>query len=668
MRSRRAHVIKDNKNTEVPHHVIFFDTETREAATKGGEVRLSLRFGAACYVHRREVGRVNSVDWCDFVDADVFWDWVQSHCYARSRTYLVAHNIVFDFKVLGGFKALKADGWTLKKLIINGTSNIWEFRKADRTIVCLDNMNFFKSSLATLGESVGIAKLKMPDDAAPYEEWRIYCRRDVEVMVKAWDVWITFIKVNDLGTFGKTLASQAMNAYRHRFMPHKIYIHTLDRAIKVERESYHGGRTECFFIGKPPAKRYHILDVNSMYPSVMHENAYPTKLIKIRDNITVKELRTYLKRYCVTAEVELEVTAPVFGVVRDGRLIFPTGRFKTSLSSRELALAAREGWIRHLHRTLIYEKAPLFKEYVDFFYHRRMEYKDEGNVPFAYLCKIMLNSLYGKFGQRNEVFEKVGEDSEHADGIERYYDIDLAKQVTRRVVNGIIEESTGVQEGWNTLVAIAATITADARLKLWSLIETAGRENVYYCDTDSIFTNDAGLRRSRKEIKEGALGALSLKGSSDTLIIHGAKDYIFGDAEVIKGIRKDAVRVNDSTFKQTRFEGFAGALRKNRLDEMVLSTVQKSLRREYKKGILLEDGRIKPYELSDPLRGGNDRDDRSRRVHQRLLATARAVVLSEGMDKDIRVPGLQERSNKGRKHIRGKGINGKSLLNHRPRT
>ncbi len=648
MPKRRAHAIKANKNTELPHHVIFFDTETREAPKKNGEVRLTLRLGAAVYYRRREVGRNDSFDWLDFVAPRTFWDWVESHVYERSRTYLVAHNVVFDFKVLAGFSTLEGNGWSLKKLIVNGTSNIWEFTKGHKTITVLDDMNFFKSSLTNLGEAIGIPKLDLKAAEHDDEALRIYCRRDVEVMLKAWQIWLGFIKDNDLGCFGKTLASQSMNAYRHRFMKTPIYIHDVDRAVKVERDSYHGGRTECFWIGKPPGKNFHVLDVNSMYPSVMQKNDYPHKLIKVHDNLKPAALVRLVKRYCVTAEVEIEVTRPVFGVVHQGRLIFPVGRFKTTLTTRELKLAADNKWIRKISRTVIYEKANLFKEYVEFFYHRRMEYQDAGNKPFAYLCKIMLNSLYGKFGQRNEVFEKVGEDHKHPDGIERFFDLDLEKWITRRSVAGVIEESAGVQEGWNTFVAIAAHITADARLKLWDLIELAGRKNVFYCDTDSVFTNDAGLRRAKGEIKDGVLGNLSLKGSDPRLIIRAPKDYKFGDEEVIKGIRSDAEHLPDGRFKQTRFEGFAGALRQNRLDEMILSTVHKSLHREYKKGIVQSDGSVKPLELRLGVHGDLDPDGDRDWSRADVSPATQHVALTKALDVVVRQVRRHRPGEKGR--------------------
>lgn len=648
MKKRRAHAIKDNKNTELPHHVIFFDTETREEATKTSEVRLALRLGAAVYYRRREMGRNDSLDWFDFVDARTFWDWVQSHCLERSRTYLVAHNVVFDFKVLEGFRTLTDDGWTLKKLIVNGTSNIWEFRLGSKTITVLDNMNFFKSSLANLGEAIGIPKLDLHAAEKDDELLRIYCRRDVEVMLKAWQIWLGFIKDNDLGCFGKTLASQSMNAFRHRFMKSKIYIHDIDRAVEIERESYHGGRTECFFIGKPPGKKFHYLDVNSMYPSVMQSNEYPTKLIKIRDHCSVTELRRLLRRYCCTARTVVCVDRPVFGVVNSGRLIFPVGTFETTLTTSELKLALGRGWVKSVGRTIIYEKANLFKSYVEFFYRRRMEYKDAGNKPFEYLCKLLLNSLYGKFGQRNEVFEKVAQDPQHADGIERFFDLDLEKWITRRSIAGIIEESSGVQEGWNTFVAIAAHITADARLRLWDLIELAGRSNVFYCDTDSIFTNDAGLARCKSEIEKGTLGKLGLKGSDTRLIIRAPKDYIFGDAEVIKGIRPDAEHLPDGRFKQVKFEGFAGALRRGRLDRMIISSVHKSLNREYKKGILQSDGTVKPLELHMDLHAHLDPNGVRDGVRANIHAAAQHVAVKKDLGVVIRQVRRPRTRSKGR--------------------
>jgi hypothetical protein len=239
---------------------------------------------------------------------------------------------------------------------------------------------------------------------------------------------------------------------------------------------------------------------------------------------------------------------------------------------------------------------PIFREYVDFFYRMRQEYIETNNIAFAYICKIFMNSLYGKFGQRNEIYETVGFDSKEADGAFEYWDTDTNQLRKRRVIGGAIQESIGFREGYESFCAIASHVTADARMKLWELFETAGTENVMYCDTDSAVTNEKGTEKLTPLVGKG-LGKLSVKGVSVHLVLHGNKDYEFGEEVVMKGIKKDAVQIGDGLFEQTQFEGLAGAIRNGRTGRMMTHTMTKQLKRVYDKGVVLKSGRVVPIRL-----------------------------------------------------------------------
>lgn len=596
---RKAHVIQDTKGNEYPQHIVFIDTETSTVPRGNGRSELTLNFGVACYWRPVRSDRGQPEKWHTFKTKRDVWRFIESHAYSGQKLYVVAHNVAFDWKVIDGFGQAKRNGWTLKKLITIGTRNIWHFRKDRKSLMVLDNMNFFSSSLESLGESIGIPKLKMPSDDAPFTEWETYCKRDVRVMLEAWKSWRSFLVENDLGNFGKTLASQAFNAYRHRFMPAKLYVHTNEKVVSLEREAYHGGRTEAFFIGALPLADYYYLDVVSMYPAEMRENEYPTKLIEVRQNVSIHDLQNLLRSRCVIARCELVSDENVYPLVKDGRLIFPIGSFETVLSSRELDYAIEKHHISAIHECAIYERAKVFEEYVDFFHAARQRYKSEGNTAFAYASKLLLNTLYGKFGQRQDVWKHIGDyPTPETQTWTEWYEGDK-KYHTYRLLNGRLEERVGLEEGFNSMVSIAAHVTADARMKLWKYMQIIGLENCYYVDTDSIFTNHVGYRKAEVLIDPRRLGRLDVKGHSNELEIYGAKDYRFGVSRTLKGIRKDATYLGDNRYRQVRFQGLKGAWREGRLDRQVIDTVEKQLTRTYHKGNVTSAGRVMPFTVSN---------------------------------------------------------------------
>jgi hypothetical protein len=133
---------------------------------------------------------------------------------------------------------------------------------------------------------------------------------------------------------------------------------------------------------------------------------------------------------------------------------------------------------------------------------------------------------------------------------------------------------------------------------LQQLINQAGKHNVFYCDTDSLFINDQGLANLKQLIKPGVLGKLKLEWSSDDVEIHGLKDYRVGSLVKIKGIRRNAVKIDDNTYRQAMFQGFKGALKKGLVDQQMVYYVDKHLTREYKKGTVTATGAITPLVLN----------------------------------------------------------------------
>ncbi|GAH24398.1 unnamed protein product, partial [marine sediment metagenome] len=197
-------------------------------------------------------------------------------------------------------------------------------------------------------------------------------------------------------------------AYLFRHYQNKIYIHNNEQAIELERDSYRGGRTECFYLGELKDGNYYIVDVNSLYPFVMRNNLYPVKYVKQTHKPTLPIISRFLKDKSVIARALVDTDEPVYAV-RRGRTIFPIGRFWVTLTTPELLYALEHNHLIKVERAVIYEQANIFKTYVDRFYKLRQEFKTAGVAEYEELCKKMLNSLYGKFGQKAEVWEKIGD-------------------------------------------------------------------------------------------------------------------------------------------------------------------------------------------------------------------------------------------------------------------
>jgi hypothetical protein len=599
---RFAHWLKPIHTSETIQQAIFFDTETHQEKVDDKTVKHVLDFGWACYVRRLHNGAWSNPKWVRFTHIIEFWLFVFDHTRPKTKLYMFCHNTGFDLPVLNTFDALTKHGWKLETAIIENPPTILKFTKDRCTIKILDTLNIWRVKLEKIGKFVGLPKLDYDSAKLSPDEFDTYCKRDVEILVKAVTEWTDFLKLNDFGGFADTLASQSKKIFQHKFMRHKIGIHDDMRVCKLERDSLHGGRTECFRLGAMHGT-WHLLDFNSQYPYVMQINDYPTKLAFTFKEITLDRLRDVLERYCVTARVILRTENAVYPSFLHERLVFPVGNFQTVLSTPELKYALKNGHCVQILEGAGYEKAMIFEGFISELYKRRMQARSEGNFLYDELFKICMNSLFGKFAQHGNIYEKIDYNPNMPNG--NWVEIDhiTKKQTNYRALCGLVQELKHTGESRDSFPAIAAHVTAHGRILLWEYMQEAGQGNYCYCDTDGFWVNDVGLQRLKMHVDPDVLGKLKLERSVNDFVIHGLKDYQYQDVVKIKGIRKDALWIADNIAVQESWSSLKGALRDGHLDAPWTRTIEKELSRDYSKGIVNSDGMISPFklELSPPM-------------------------------------------------------------------
>jgi len=592
---RTAHFISPNKGEKRPSRAIFFDTETEPVPYAKLETQQKLRLGWACYWHKDKENDQIALEWCFFTTTEAFWSFVSGHLCEEEELLLIAHNIAFDFRIVGGFDHAKREGWLVDFLYHKGTTTLLLYRTEGSDLRLLDMGNFFPTSLAEIGKVVGIEKVEIDFKTCSFQELSDYCRNDVEILVSAWEAWLGFLEEHDLGDFRQTLAAQAMSAYRHNAMNYPIKIHNDASVCELERQAYRGGRVECFVIGSLSGGKYYQLDVNGMYCYQMREHEYPRMLRAWPVSLDLNSLKIALRKHCVVAHVLVHTEYPVFPVRLDTFNIYPVGTFSTVLSTPELEFALERCTILKIGQVAIYERAPLFRAYAQYFADLKDYYWKDGNKPFREIAKKFANTLYGKFGQTDLETDLSYELPPIGPREAPYYDWRVKKwyRIYKLGHQVVFEKSGG--ESFNSFPAIPAHVTAHARMYLWSLIEKAGVGNVFYCATDSLIVNQRGYDNLADLIDDYKLGYLKVENVASTLEVMGPNNFIMGDKIKSGGIRKNAVRLSRDVFEQDRFLGLRGAIRRGDADLVTIKKIKKQMKREIRTGQVQPDGRVKPF-------------------------------------------------------------------------
>jgi hypothetical protein len=473
-------------------------------------------------------------------DGDViqgFYKWIIGHKRELTGAVIFAHNLEFDLsKIFGNIinnpkgKALFSDSRLIMYSYI-----IEESAGKKRRLQFRDTFNLCPMSLSDIGEMLGYKKYTTPDkfkvvnpDSHIYLDDNdiTYCFRDCEIVIE-------FVKKvsNIYKTFGirmrSTYAANAKAIWQTSFLEKNLYVR--DELDERFREAYYGGRCEVF-VSRPEKSTLYYYDINSMYPYVMGMAMPDPGTFKKIHNYDVNYFNTILEKYegmaDITVECPKDLDIPVLPYRKNNKLLFPAGLLKGKWCFPEIRLALEKGYkILKIHEIIVGNriKSP-FTGYVEFFTGMKVtatnaEPKDDVMREFA---KRMLNSLYGKFAQRNPVQERyvyVGDITE----------ADIPDKTTCCMIPGtkVMEYMNILKErARGTVVAWAAYITSNAKVLLYQFLKGA-----YYCDTDSVFQPN---KLPADQVHPSTFGMMALE---DTAIEHyfvDPKKYVYRSEKKFK--------------------------------------------------------------------------------------------------------------------------------------
>jgi len=606
----KDHILGDENKKIIPEDFIFFDTET---STKiiDKEQHLTLKVGWAYYWKRG-----NEPIKKEFKKISEFWDFILS--IKSDDLWIYAHNIDFDFKIVDGFRELiLRRKFDVDKVYLEGKIFMLTFKNGEQKLRFYDTFNYVPMSLEKIGKAIGYKKLYVDFDKVDDKTLSEYCKNDVEIIYQFIKSIIYFLEENDLGSLKPTSASLSMSAFKYKFydkVKYPIFIHANQGVINLERKSYKGGITDCLKVGKFKNNLIK-LDINSMYPYIMKKFESPVKLIPSAINIEINNIPYFNKKYYLIADMTIKLPKDkayiltkfkTLDIVKSG---FLYGEFRESLCSPEIDYVLKNGQILKIHKIAIYEKRNIFNDYVDFFYNKRLEYKKQGNETYVLLCKLFMNSLYGKFAQRSSKYTLISENEK----------IDLQKyKILRGDEKDYIEEITILHMGkkifkmentnknsFDSFVAISSFITSYARMFLVELIEKVERKNVYYIDTDCLIINKESLPKIKEYLDDLELGKLKNEGESNYGIFYKPKYYEFNREKKCKGVKKvhKTIFEDDEAWfvEYDNFERFKTAITKDSLHYQKISKIQKRISKHYDKGKIALNGDIIPFNADEVI-------------------------------------------------------------------
>lgn len=329
-----------------------------------------------------------------------------------------------------------------------------------------------------------------------------YVIRDVDLLFNIINLLSETIfknfKINITNT--KTLSSLSQKIYLTNFLKKQVLFKLFGPIADIIRESYAGGAN---FVKPGVYNNLFYYDIRSSYPAAMLKDM-PALKPEITNEKNLDNIFGFVRAEISNIPDKLRCICPTHNEY--GQMIFPNTTYTGVYFSEELKALVNLGAEYKILEAIKFKKNnSYFKPFVYYFYN--LKYKEKGILGL--IAKLLLNSLYGKFGMKDimttaEICDKTRvEQLEKTRIVNKKYMISENKYIViyQKFLDTNYLELFGeikVDKTTNdpikyisfnaspeTNIAIAAAVTAYGRMALQE-IRNIPKINIIMMDTDSV--------------------------------------------------------------------------------------------------------------------------------------------------------------------------------------
>lgn len=493
-------------------------------------------------------------------------------CFGRGNYTLLFHNLKFDGQYIldwlfrNDYKLAKTKEEIKDKTFTTLINDMGQFynivvyhkvnNKNSNKVIFEDSLKLLNFSVDKIAKDFDLPVRKLELDYDTYREVGHvltphevdYIRCDVEVMARA--LHIMYMEGLDRLTIG----SCALNNFKDNTKDFRTLFPILPRDIhNAIKNSYKGGFTYLNEAHKEEIiDDIMVLDVNSLYPSVQRNERLPYGVPIQYEGKYKKDILYPLYIQVISCSFDLREGKIPTIQLKNNLAFVPNEYLKSSegkivtltLTSVDLELFLKHYRVHDLkyHYGFKFKSLKgIFSNYIDYWTEQKINAKKIGNPSKYLIAKLMMNSLYGKFGTSNYVRSKFP-----------FFQDDMVHYEM-----GELEERDPVY------LPIASFITSYARKKTISTSqaikdytkEKYNKDYYIYSDTDSIHM----IRLPDEELKQFVdvddyrLGAWKIESYAKRGKFIRQKCYIEEDE---KGIHATVAGLPKQLGKYITFENF----------------------------------------------------------------------------------------------------------------
>ena len=460
-----------------------------------------------------EIGNVENFKYGNNIEDFIKW------CANGRENYIVYfHNLkydgeyIFNYLLKNGYECIRTKKERHDKTfipIISGEGNFYSIeiyfqmknaRKVNKVTI-YDSLKLLNFSVERIAKSFDLPIRKLEIDYNKQrevghkltQEEIDYIRNDVEIMARALEIMFNE-KLNKM-----TIGACALNNYKKTIKNFNELYPELNFDIDQDiRKSYKGGFTYLnpLYANEITSEGI-VLDVNSLYPSVMRNCLLPFGKPIFYNGKYEKSILypLYIQRISCIFKLK-KGKIPTIQIKNNPSYFVGTEYLESSeglpivltLTNVDLELFLSQydtEDLKYICGWKFKAKYSLFNNYVDIWSTKKIESKKDGNKALYTICKLMLNSLYGKFSKNPKVESK-------------YPFINALGSVSYALYPSEIGKGLYIPMGsFITAYARYKTISTSQKIRDYTL-NKYNKDYYIYSDTDSIHM----LKLPEEELKQ----------------------------------------------------------------------------------------------------------------------------------------------------------------------
>lgn len=326
-----------------------------------------------------------------------------------------------------------------------------------------------------------------------------------------------------------------------------IYLSTDPITLEFEKSSIYGGRVLRWkSIKENNNNKLISLDVNSLYPASMHKFKFP---VGKRYVLTQNQLDllnqygiSYFKNFNATnyiIEIIFQTSNIKYPIVpwKDdkGNILYQLGQLSGVYNDVDIQLMLNDGYqiIKIIRGIYFKNNKFIFKQLIEHLYNQRISLKEQNNHR-EYIYKTILNSMYGVMLLTIKDGVKYVKNIQHE--ITNNKNISGYKLLKNKQYEVYYKFN---HDQIQHPLYIGGYILSYARKIMNYYIDTIGRENIWYSDTDSLYVDYDILNKTNLVLSDKLGGIKNDYG----------KDKFITEAYFVD-LKRYLLIFNDNTYKQ----------------------------------------------------------------------------------------------------------------------